>query len=147
MDSVRECLSCFDVQYRRLRSVRDRWPYQISQNKRANAEIAHNLEKTDLERESENYSAKEPYSASLDSTLDKKVLKWCKNEKVSCRFTTLFFCRLGPTTFLCKYKICMSFIKISYQIRDDKYGLRGPLQSINLISTSAPSATQDRRLV
>jgi len=25
MDSVRECLSCFDVQYRRLRSVRDRY--------------------------------------------------------------------------------------------------------------------------
>lgn len=53
----------------------------------------------------------------------------------------------SPDNFLYKYEICMSFIKFSYQIIDDLYGLRGPLEFINLISTSAPSATQDRRLV
>lgn len=89
------------------------WPYQISQNQRANAEIAYNLEKTDLERERENYSAKEPYSASFYSTLDKKGFKMSQKGESFVPIHNTILLQTSPDN-LCKYEICMSFIKFSY---------------------------------
>lgn len=150
MDSVRECLSCFDVQYRRLKSVRDRYGrIRFHRTRGPMQKLLITLKRQTL-KEKERIIVQRTHTVHhLTALWIKKALKCRKNEKALCRALrhNTILLQTSPDNFLYKYEICMSFIKFSYQIIDDLYGLRGPLEFINLISTSAPSATQDRRLV
>lgn len=143
MDSVRECLSCFDVQYRRLRSVRDRYGrIRFHRTRGGMQKLLITLKRQTL-RERIIVQRNRTVNP-LTALWIKKALKCFKMRKLCADSQLYSFADFARgfsilDKFLCKYEIYHIF----YQIIDDSYGLRGPLQSINLISTSAPSATQD----